>query len=336
MTKGLLLSMASALSIALGGIFYKKAITLNGSDDSILRYVFQLITMFIIIKYKKMSILGPKGQRSLLCARAFFGIFAVISTNFAIKFISPSDNIALSHTKIIMTAILARIFLKEKFNISHLFALILTIVGALLISKPSFIFQQINNTISINESATTTNFTFCVIKENRIVNSILSQFFGVVLALVGAFGSTTIHIIIKKLCTNKVYFAVSTIYGTYLGLTVSIAISAIFIITHLSHNNLNCELSYLGMDIFFGLIGGILAVVGHVLLNISLQYEDATKVSIVRTIDVLFSFIFQFIILNITPDWISVIGAVCILFSTFIVLFHKIICQNMKKKNSNF
>ena len=71
-----------------------------------------------------------------------------------------------------------------------------------------------------------TNFTFCVIKENRIIiNPVFSQFFGVVLDLVGAFGSAAIHIIIIKLCTNKVYFAISTIYSTYLGLPFSIAIN---------------------------------------------------------------------------------------------------------------
>ena len=171
-----------------------------------------------------------------------------------------------------------------------------------------------------------------MVTENTVIaNTGFSQFIGVSPALVCANGSAVIHIIIKKLSINKVYFAISTIYGTYLGLPISLGISVIFILTKLSHKNINCELKYLGLDVLFGSIGGILAVFGPVLLNISLQYEEATKVSIVRTIDVLFSFVFQFIILNIAPDYISIIGATCILLSTFIILFYKMFFEIKKR-----
>lgn len=338
--KGIFISILSALAVALGGIFYKRAKTLSGSDNSVMRFIFQFLTMFIIIKYKKMSILGPKGQRLLLCGRAFFSIFAVIATNFAIKYIDPSDNIALSHSNIIMTAIMARIFLKEKFNLSHLIALLLTIAGALLISKPSFLFpKMVKQTINLNESHNLNTTTFnssqvCKVSESREIESGLSQLIGVAFALIGAFGSAAIHIIIKKLCKNKVYFAISTIYGTYLGLPASFILSLVLVLTGSSHQNFSCELEFLALDIVFGCLGGIFAVLGHVLLNISLQHEDATKVSIVRTVDVVFSFIFQFIILNIKADWISIIGALLILMSTFVILFYKIIKQKIKTKKT--
>ena len=337
--KGIFISIASALSVALGGIFYKKAITLSGSDNSVMRFFFQFLTMFIIIKYKKMSILGPKGQRLLLCGRAFFSIFAVISTNFAIKYIDPSDNIALSHSNIIMTAILARIFLKEKFNVSHLVSLLLTIGGVLLISKPAFIFSKakVENHLMFNSSLNiSSNITVaCQIKESREITSGLSQLIGVAFALVGAFGSAAIHIIIKKLCTNKVYYAISTIYGTYLGFPASFILSLVLILTGSSHKNFNCELKYLALDIVFGCLGGLFAVFGHVLLNLSLQHEDATKVSIVRTVDVVFSFLFQFIILNISADWISIIGALLILMSTLVILLYKIYMQKRQNKKQS-
>jgi drug/metabolite transporter (DMT)-like permease len=295
--------------------------------------------MLVIIKYKKMSILGPKGKRLLLCGRAFFSIFAVISTNFAIKYIDPSDNIALSHTNIIFTALFARIFLKEKINFSHLIALLLTIGGAFLISKPSFIFGKeakiaTNTTIMHNETnLTSTSTSVCLVSESREISSTdLSQLIGVAFAIVGALGSAAIHIIIKNLCKNKVYYAVSTIYGSYLGLPASFILSLVLILTGSSHKNFQCELKYLGLDILFGCLGGICAVYGHVLLNLSLQHEDATKVSIVRTVDVVFSFILQFIILNIQADWISIVGALLILMSTFVILFYKIILEKIREK----
>ena len=230
-------------------------------------------------------------------------------------------------------------FLKEKFNISHLIALLLTIGGALLISKPSFIFGKgikiATNTTMMHDETNLTNAsaTVCLVSESReITTNDLSQLVGVAFALVGALGSAAIHIIIKKLCKNKVYYAVSTIYGSYLGLPTSFILSLVLILTGSSHKNFQCELKYLGLDIIFGCLGGICAVYGHVLLNLSLQHEDATKVSIVRTVDVVFSFILQFIILNIQADWISIVGALLILMSTFIILFYKIILEKMRKR----
>ena len=358
--KGIFLSILSALIVALGGIFYKKAKTISGniysyfnyiikttfylkclgSDDSLIRFFFQFQTMLIIIKYKKLSIFGPKEQRLLLFSRAFFSIFAVISTNFAIKYIDPSDNIALSHTNIIMTAIFARIFLKEKFNISHLISLLLTIGGSLLIAKPSFIFSKknifiiSNSSFSMdNTSSNLTNFTdVCLITESREIISGWSQLIGVAFALVGALGSAAIHVIIKKLCKNKVHYSVSTIYGSYLGLPASFILSLALILTGSSHKNFHCEAQYLGIDILFGCLGGLCAVFGHVLLNLSLQHEDATKVSIVRTADVVFSFVLQFMILNIQEDWISIIGAVMIVMSTFTILLYKIIEEKRQEQ----
>jgi drug/metabolite transporter (DMT)-like permease len=338
---GCILAIFCAINVSLGGIFYKKAVSMSGSDNSIFRYVIQLIAMIIILKYKKIPLLGPKQQRKLLLTRSFFGIFAVVFTNFAIKYIAPSDSSAISHTNIILTAIIARIFLKEKIGIQHLIALLLTVVGVLLMTKPSFIFKKkLSSSIESNFSLvnSTDNFTEsstkCSKPRSYENNDIYDQLIGVGFALIGAIGSGAIHVIIKKLCINKVHFAVNTLYGTFLGLPASIITSIILVVTGSSHSNFTCELKDLPYDIMYGLIGGGFAVFAHVLLNISLQYEDATKVAIVRTTDVVFSFVFQFLILKIKTDYISILGALSILFGTFIILFYKIIEKKFKRKSS--
>jgi hypothetical protein len=76
------LSVFSALSISLSAIFYKMAVSMNGSDNSVFRYLIQLISMICVLKYKNIPLLGPSDQLKLLLARSFFGIYAVVFTNF--------------------------------------------------------------------------------------------------------------------------------------------------------------------------------------------------------------------------------------------------------------
>ena len=214
----LYLSVLSALSISLSAIFYKMAASMNGSDNSVFRYLIQLISMICVLKYKKIPLLGQSDQRILLMARSFFGIFAVVLTNFSLKYIDPSNSIVLSHTNIIITAIMSRIFLKEKLGIQHLIAILMSLSGIILISKPSFLFnnqESSNETISVND---------------RLI--------GTAFAIGGAFGSGAIHIIIKKLCINNVYFGVITLYGTFIGLPISIFTSIILITTGVDHKKL--------------------------------------------------------------------------------------------------
>jgi drug/metabolite transporter (DMT)-like permease len=306
------LSVFSALSISLSAIFYKMAVSMNGSDNSVFRYLIQLISMICVLKYKNIPLLGPSDQLKLLLARSFFGIFAVVFTNFSLKYIEPSNSIVLSHTNIIITAIMSRMFLREKLGVQHLIAILMSLTGIVFILKPSFLFhEQMPKELS-NEA---------ISNDYRLI--------GTVFAIAGAFGSGAIHIIIKKLCINNVHFGVTTLYGTFMGLPISILTSMILVALGVDHKNFMYELQYLPYDILFGLIGGSLAVLAHVLFNISLKYEDATDVAIVRTCDVFFSFILQFLILNINFDLISIIGAAFIIIGTLAILVFKKINGNI-------
>jgi drug/metabolite transporter (DMT)-like permease len=327
--KGIILAILSALCISCGGIFYKKAETMTGSDNSVLRYVYQFIIMLGILLYNRKSILGPKDQRKLLVIRAFFSIFSVVSTNFSLNFIHPSDSVALSHTNIILIAIMAKLFLKDKLNLSHIIALFFTILGIILISKPSFIFGY---TLDMEQNETKKNL--CQSLTSSIYNAVnrdIYEFIGIAFALVGAAGSATIHICIKKLAASKVHYSIISFYGTFLGLPTSLIISSALVLSGKSHKNLKCEITNYPFDIIYGSIGGLFAVAAHVLLNLSLQYEDTTKVGILRTTDLLFSFILQYLILKIKTDYIEVLGGLSIILGTLVISFYKIFLLKFSK-----
>lgn len=67
------------------------------------------------------------------------------------------------------------------------------------------------------------------------------------------------------------------------------------------------------------------SLIGQVLLNIALRYEDATKIAITRTTDVLFSCILQYFLLDILIDAISALGALAIMVGSFSILLFKLL-----------
>jgi hypothetical protein len=84
------------------------------------------------------------------------------------------------------------------------------------------------------------------------------------------------------------------------------------------------ERNDLPMDIFYSSLSAWISLFGQILLNISLKYEDATKIAIAKTIDVFFSAVLQYLLLNISMDYLNMLGAGSILLGTSFVLIFKI------------
>lgn len=126
---GLFIALLSAVFLSLSSTLIKKVEIFSGSDQAIVRYVFQLLILIVIARLKGLNIFGQPEQRKLLLMRGIFGSIGFISFTFSVKLINPSDSAALLNTKIIIIAVLARVFLKEKFTILHFISLALTILG---------------------------------------------------------------------------------------------------------------------------------------------------------------------------------------------------------------
>ena len=60
----------------------------------------------------------------------------------------------------------------------------------------------------------------------------------------------------------------------------------------------------------------ILGIAGQTFLTKALQIEKAGPVALMRTVDVVLAFIFQFIFFNLAPTMWSLGGALCVVLST--------------------
>jgi drug/metabolite transporter (DMT)-like permease len=246
----------------------------------------------------------------------------------------------LAHTSLIITAVLARIFLKEKLTIAHLIASIFTIFGVIFISKPSVIFQRevkqnpnqeltsrflFNQTFEFNSNRTERidlNSSEIIV-ETSDDSTRLHTIIGICLTFFSAFSGACVFLVLKKLNNSKVHWATNTIFVCWFGVPFSVVLSIILFNFGKAHKNIQEELGHLPMDLFYSVLASMLSIGGQIFLNISLKYEDATKIAITKTVDVFFSFILQYILLSIDADYLSVLGAISILTATFSVLMFR-------------
>ena len=136
---GIGFGVLSALFYAISSTLVKKANIFAASEVAAIQYVLRIVILACIARYKGLNVLGDSGQRKLLAYRGLSGALTMIFINFSTKLIAPSDSIALLHTNVVMVAILARIFLGDKFTMLHMLILVLTGFGVLFISQPAFL-----------------------------------------------------------------------------------------------------------------------------------------------------------------------------------------------------
>jgi drug/metabolite transporter (DMT)-like permease len=134
------------------------------------------------------------------------------------------------------------------------------------------------------------------------------------------------QVTIRKLLLFKIHFSIITIYPALVGLPLSIIISLILQFTQMYHINLinknnNNELY---KQLMFSSISGLSGTCALIFLNLALKNEDATKIGMIKTSGVLFSFILQYFLLNIHIDYIGLIGAVCLVSSSISIMIFKL------------
>jgi len=146
---------------------------------------------------------------------------------------------------------------------------------------------------------------------------------GVLFALVSATCTSSVFILLKKLSNAKVHWASSTIYVCWGGLPLSILLSLFLVYQGSYHQNVELELDDLPMDIFYSIFSSGLSLTGQILLTLAFIYEDATKLAVLKTTDVLFACLLQYLLLGVVIDYLAVIGSCSILMSTFTILSYR-------------
>jgi len=350
---GFIYAILSAFFLAFSNVLIKKSTIFNGSEQAVIRYVFQLVIMIIIGLVTKNNLLGPIESRKILIIRGLCGMTYLLSLHFSVKLIAPSDTVSLLHLNIIIVSILARIFLNEKINLAHIFSVVLSTIGVFLIAQPSFIFshlQQSQQFVNLSISTNNSNLSTTNIKNNELflINDDMKKIIGIGLALLSSFAISFQSIILKKLSNNKVHYSISIVYGCYFGLPVSFILSIVLFIINNNSSQLSQQIlmyndnsedlfeltSLLIFQCIISITSALSGIISQILMNLALDHEDASRVSMLRSTELFFTFLLQFILLAIYPNMFKVVGACLICIGTFFILIYKLIDNSVSRKTS--
>ncbi|XP_036742362.2 solute carrier family 35 member G1 isoform X2 [Manis pentadactyla] len=279
------LCCSSPCAQPVGSLFVKKVQDVHAVEISAFRCVFQMLVIIPCLIYRKTGFIGPKGQRIFLVLRGVLGSTAMILVYYAFQSTSLTDTIVITFSCSVFTTILACIFLKEKYSAWDALFTAFTVTGVILIVRPPFLFGSSTAGMDANYSV---------------------HLQGTFAALGHALFAAMTLVILRKMGKSVDYF-LSIWYYVILGLVESIIV--LFVLGEWS-------LPYCGLDRLFLILIGLSGLGGQVFITKAVQIEKAGPVALMRTMDVVFAFIFQIIFFNDVPTWWTVGGALCVVASS--------------------
>ncbi|XP_060098640.1 solute carrier family 35 member G1-like [Heteronotia binoei] len=281
---GLFYALLSAFLLSVVSLFLKIIEDVHSVEASAFRCIFQIIFVLPGLIYHKTGFLGPKDKRVFLFFRGFLGSCGMILLYYAFQVMPLADATVITFSSPAFTTIFAWIFLKEKCNIWDLFFILLTITGVVLVARPTFLFGS-----------------------TVIVGNHVDHLKGTIVALISAICASSAFVILRKVGKSVHYFLTIWYYAT-IGLIICII--TLFVLDAWS-------LPYCGRDRFLLILIGLFGLGGQVFITKALQIEKAGPVAVMKTMSVVFAFIFQIIFLNDLPTWWSFGGALCVVASSF-------------------
>ncbi len=240
-----------------------------------------------LIDIKRKGISPWGSNKKLLIARGAVGTAALIGVFYAVTILPLAEATLLQYLYPVFTSILAFFFLKEKIQISTIICIFLSLMGLLVMVQPSFLAGAI------------------------VQNSEQLPYLGIVAALVGAFGSGTAYVMVRRLSTKEDP-SVIIFYFPFIALPVS------------------CLL--LGNDFVMPvtattwlllILVGVFTQIAQFGLTMAIKYEKAAKATAYSYVQVIFSAIIGWYFFQEVPSVTTVFGALFIIGGALINLWYQ-------------
>ncbi|XP_010746053.2 solute carrier family 35 member G1 [Larimichthys crocea] len=296
---GLFYAFLSTVFFSIITLLVKTIEGVHAIEISAIRCFFQMLFTMPLLIYHKTGFLGPRDKRIYLVLRGFIGSNAMILLFYAVQQMPLADATVIMFSNPVFTSLLAWIFLKERCTIWDCVFTVFTITGVILIARPPFIFGQHLRGI-----------------EGDYTNHIK----GSIAAFAGAIGAAFTFVVLRKI-GKSVHYYLSVWYYAVIGF-----IECIITVSILGE----WKIPFCGRDRWMLMLIAVLGIAGQTFLTKALQIEKAGPVALMRTIDVVLAFTFQFIFFNRAPTLWSLGGALCVVASTSGVALRKW-CSSSRK-----
>nr|XP_046233139.1 solute carrier family 35 member G1 [Scatophagus argus] len=289
---GLFYAFLSTVFFSIITLLVKTIQGIHAIEISAIRCFFQMLFTVPFLIYHKTGFLGPRDKRIYLVLRGFIGSNAMILLYYAVQQMPLADATVIMFSNPVFTSLLAWIFLKEKCTIWDCVFMVFTLAGVILIARPPFIFGKHLGGI-----------------EGDYKNHIK----GTIASFAGAIAAAFTFVVLRKIGKSAHYY-LSVWYYAVIGF-----IECVITVSVLGE----WKLPFCGRDRWMLVLIAVLGIAGQSFLTKALQIEKAGPVALMRTVDVVLAFIFQFIFFNRAPTLWSLGGALCIVASTSGVAFRK-------------
>lgn len=245
-----------------------------------IRSCVQVLLLQPAIVWQRKDILKgcQRPQFYFVICRAIAGTIGICCQFYAFQNMNIGDASAIIFSSPLITAILAAVFLKEKFTIFNLVATMVSFTGVVLVARPPFIFGT-------NEGESQFRFAIAGI------------------AFVGALGNSFAILNIRKI-GNRVDSYVITYYFSIVSFIVPLIIFSI---------TAAYRLPPCGNARWLLILIGVLGFLGQITFTRAVQLEKATLVAVIRTTDVIFGYILEIIIFHSTPTLLSIFGSLLVI-----------------------
>ncbi|GJJ72106.1 hypothetical protein EMPS_04463 [Entomortierella parvispora] len=307
-TKGLIYMTLSAFFFSFMSLLVSlTAKSLPSFEIVFFRGVIQTVLGVVACRYLNISPFGQKGVRFLLFCRGFAGSCGLGFFFYALSVLPLADATVIFFLGPVFTAILARIVLKEPFTPLDALASSISMVGVVLVAKPSVLFPP--SPISSPPSGGIEG------GEGSLMMALLQRqeedhrrLFGALSALCGAMCSAVAYVLVRKIGKQGAH---SMQHVTYFGVVSCFVSAAGLYVMQGGYVAPEGNLMWTGV-----LTLGVSAFVGQILLNSGLQLAPIGPGTLMRQNDIVFAFIFQITVQHEQPDLFSFLGASLVMICT--------------------
>ncbi|KAJ1303806.1 hypothetical protein OPQ81_008228 [Rhizoctonia solani] len=246
-------------------------------------------------------ILGPKGVRKWLVIRGVVGFFGLFGLYYSLHYMSVSDATVLTFLAPTVTAAFGFLFLREAVSWKQAVAGLASLVGVVLIAKPTSLFG------GSDRADTGAGAGGPIVTEaERMV--------AVGVAMLGVLGASAAYISIRVIGKRAHPMHTMSYFSLW-----CVVVSVIGGIATHGHWVFPRQWTWIGMLIIVGLFG----FCAQLLLTLGLQRETASRGSMVLYIQIVFSLVFERIAFGVSPSGLSLLGTCVIIASAIYVALNK-------------
>jgi len=299
--RALWLMFVSAMLFSVMGVFVKLATEEGMSAFQLVfcRAVFQGLIVGCVILYQQLPFFGPANIRMWVVARGCFGGLSFLCYFLTIQLLPLGDSISLSSLYPVVTLLIARFLLKEPVTSMKVLAVLMCTGGALMIAQPSFLFGH--------EAAAATH------EEKGASSGGLGDYIwvGYLTALGGTIGGGIVFVIMRRAKeAHTVQLVWSWVCGSF---TFSIILGNT--ISRFVWPSTRAWLCIVPMC--------LLGIGGHLLLNYAGRLAPAGPGALVRSSDVVFAYLWEFLIFREDVSWVTLLGAAAIMAGIALIAYAK-------------